>query len=221
MRWPGHIPAGVVVNDIGSHLDMLPTLLAVAGEPDINEKLLHGHEAGRHTYKVHLDGYNLVPFLTVEGERSPRQGFFYFSDDGDLVALRFDNWKAVFMEQRATGTMQIWAEPFVPLRIPKLYNLRTTRTNAPTSRPTPTTTGSSTGPTWCSPRPRSPVSFWLRSRTARPARRRHRSPSTRRWRSSRPASPAPDIAALADVVRVRLPGGQRDRGANAPRRPDQ
>ena len=125
MRWPGKIPAGVVTNDIGSHLDMLPTLLAVAGEPDIKEKLLQGHEADRNTYKVHLDGHNLVPFLTVEGERSPRPGFFYFSDDGDLVALRFDHWKAVFMEQRAAGTMQIWAEPFVPLRVPKLYNLRT------------------------------------------------------------------------------------------------
>jgi arylsulfatase len=89
------------------------------------EEALQGHEAGGHTYKVHLDGYNLVPFLTMEGERSPRQGFFYFSDDGDLVALRFDNWKAVFMEQRVAGTMQIWAEPFIPLRVPKLYNLRT------------------------------------------------------------------------------------------------
>jgi arylsulfatase A-like enzyme len=125
MRWPGKIPAGVVTNDIGGHLDMLPTLLAVAGESDITEKLLEGHEALGRTYKVHLDGHNLVPFLTVEGERSPRPGFFYFSDDGDLVALRFDNWKAVFMEQRVAGTMQIWAEPFVPLRIPKLYNLRT------------------------------------------------------------------------------------------------
>jgi len=125
MRWPGRIPAGVVVNDICSHLDMLPTLLAVAGEADIKDKLLQGHDAGGHTYKVHLDGYNLVPFLTVEGERGPRQGFFYFSDDGDLVALRFDNWKAVFMEQRVAGTMQIWAEPFIPLRVPKLYNLRT------------------------------------------------------------------------------------------------
>jgi arylsulfatase len=125
MRWPHQITAGVVTNDIGSHLDMLPTLLAVAGEPDITDKLLQGHEADGHTYKVHLDGHNLVPLLTIEGERSPRQGFFYFSDDGDLVALRFDNWKAVFMEQRAAGTLQIWAEPFVPLRVPKLYNLRT------------------------------------------------------------------------------------------------
>jgi arylsulfatase A-like enzyme len=125
MRWPHQITAGVVTNDIGSHLDMLPTLLAVAGEPDITDKLLQGHEADGHTYKVHLDGHDLVPLLTIEGERSPRQGFFYFSDDGDLVALRFDNWKAVFMEQRAAGTLQIWAEPFVPLRVPKLYNLRT------------------------------------------------------------------------------------------------
>jgi arylsulfatase len=104
---------------------MLPTLLAVAGESDIKEKLLNGYEAQGRSYKVHLDGHNLVPFLTVEGERSPRRGFLYFSDDGDLVALRFDNWKAVFMEQRVAGTMQIWAEPFVPLRVPKLYNLRT------------------------------------------------------------------------------------------------
>jgi arylsulfatase A-like enzyme len=125
MRWPGKIPAGVAVSDICSHLDMLPTLLAVAGEPDIKEKLLEGHEAGGSTFKVHLDGHNLVPFLTVEGERSPRQAYFYFSDDGDLVALRFDHWKAVFMEQRAAGTLRIWAEPFVPLRVPKLYNLRT------------------------------------------------------------------------------------------------
>jgi arylsulfatase A-like enzyme len=125
MRWPGKIPAGVVANDICSHLDMLPTLLSMAGEPDIKEELLRGHEAMGRSYKVHLDGHDLVPFLTVEGERSPRLGYFYFSDDGDLVALRFDNWKAVFLEQRVPGTLQIWAEPFVPLRLPNLYNLRT------------------------------------------------------------------------------------------------
>jgi arylsulfatase len=125
IRWPGHIPAGVVVNDIASQLDMLPTLLAAAGEPDIKEMLLKGHQAGSKTFNVHLDGYNLLPFLTKEGERSPRVEFFYFSDDGDLVALRYDNWKLVFMEQRAPGLLLIWAEPFVPLRIPKLFNLRT------------------------------------------------------------------------------------------------
>lgn len=125
IRWPGHIPAGVVTNDIVSAMDMLPTFLAAAGEPDIREKLLTGHQAGSKTFKVHLDGYNMLPFLTKEGERSPRVEFFYFSDDGDLVAIRYDNWKLVFMEQRARGTLELWAEPFTPLRIPKIYNLRT------------------------------------------------------------------------------------------------
>jgi arylsulfatase len=125
VRWPGKIPAGVVVNDIVQHHDWLPTFLAAAGEPDIVEKLKKGHKAGDKTYKVHVDGYNLLPFLTTEGVRSPRKGFIYFSDDGDLVGLRFDNWKVVFMEQRLPGTLGVWAEPFVPLRCPKLFNLRT------------------------------------------------------------------------------------------------
>ena len=125
MRWPGKIPAGVIVNDIVQHHDWLPTFLAAAGEPDIVDKLKKGHKAGDKRFNVHVDGYNLLPFLTVQGVRSPRKGFIYFSDDGDLVALRFDNWKVVFMEQRVPGTLQVWLEPFVPLRIPKLYNLRT------------------------------------------------------------------------------------------------
>jgi len=125
MRWPGKIPAGVVVNDIVQHHDWLPTFLAAAGEPDIVEKLKKGHKAGDKTFKVHIDGYNLLPFLTTKGVRSPRQGFIYFSDDGDLVALRYDNWKVVFMEQRTRGTLEIWMDPFVPLRVPKLFNLRT------------------------------------------------------------------------------------------------
>jgi len=124
LRWPGHIPAGVVSNEIISHLDWVPTFLAAAGEPKVKQKLLKGHQAAGKTFKVHLDGYNLLPFLTVEGEKSPREEFFYFSDDGDLVALRYDNWKAVFMEQRVEGTAQVWAEPMVALRIPKLFNLR-------------------------------------------------------------------------------------------------
>jgi hypothetical protein len=89
------------------------------------EKLKKGHKAGDKTYKVHIDGYNLLSFLTTEGVRSPRKGFIYFSDDGDLVGLRFDNWKVVFMEQRLAGTLGVWAEPFVALRLPKLFNLRT------------------------------------------------------------------------------------------------
>jgi arylsulfatase len=125
LRWPGRIPAGVVSNEIVSHLDWLPTFLAAAGEPDIREKLLEGHEAGHTTFKVHLDGYDLLPYLTGETAGSPRNQFFYFSDDGDLVAFRYDNWKIVFMQQRTPGTLAIWGEPFVATRIPYLYNLRT------------------------------------------------------------------------------------------------
>jgi arylsulfatase A-like enzyme len=125
VRWPGKIPAGIVSNEIVHHHDWLPTFLAMAGEPDVKEKLLQGHQAAGKTFKVHIDGYNLLPYLTGQEAKSPRQGFIYFSDDGDLVALRFDNWKIVFMEQRAAGTLRVWAEPFVPLRVPKLYNLRT------------------------------------------------------------------------------------------------
>lgn len=125
MRWPGKIPAGVVSNEIVSHQDWAPTLLAAAGEPEAKEKLLRGHAAAGKTFKVHLDGFNLLPYLTGKEEKSPREGFFYFNDDGDLVAVRFDHWKMVFMEQRCVGTLQVWAEPFVPLRVPKLFNLRT------------------------------------------------------------------------------------------------
>jgi arylsulfatase A-like enzyme len=125
VRWPNRIPAGVVSNEIIQHHDWLPTILAAAGDPDVVEKLKQGHEAAGKTFRVHIDGFNLLPYLTGEAEKSPRQGFVYFSDDGDVLALRFDNWKVVFMEQRALGTLQLWAEPFVALRVPKLFNLRT------------------------------------------------------------------------------------------------
>jgi len=125
VRWPARIPAGVVSNEIIAHQDWLPTLLAAAGEPDIKEKLKAGHQAGDKTFKVHIDGYNFLPHFTGEEKKGPRPGFVYFSDDGDLVALRYDNWKFVFAEQRCQGTVQIWAEPFVFLRIPKTFNLRT------------------------------------------------------------------------------------------------
>ncbi len=125
IRWPGRIPAGVVSNELVSHLDWLPTFLAAAGEPEVKQKLLEGHEAGEKTFKVHLDGHNLLPYLTGETAESPRNSFFYFSDAGDLVAVRYDNWKFVFMEQRVPGTLQVWFEPFVALRVPKLFNLRT------------------------------------------------------------------------------------------------
>lgn len=125
LRWPSRIPAGVVSNDIVSHHDWIPTFLAAAGEPHIVEKLKNGHVAAGKRFKVHLDGYDLLPLLTGAQQKCPRQGFVYFNDDGDLVALRFDNWKIVFMEQRTRGTLEVWADPFVALRVPKLFNLRT------------------------------------------------------------------------------------------------
>ena len=125
IRWPGRVPAGVVSNEIVQHHDWLPTFLAAAGDSGVVEDLKAGKSIGDTTYKVHVDGYNLLPYLTGEVDKSPRKGLVYFSDDGDVLALRFDNWKVVFMEQRVRGTLQVWAEPFVPLRVPKLYNLRT------------------------------------------------------------------------------------------------
>ena len=116
---------GVVSNDIIQHHDWLPTFLAAAGDPDIVDKLKAGHTAGDKTFKVHIDGYNLLPYLTGETDKGPREGLIYFSDDGDVLAIRFDNWKVVFMEQRTPGTLRIWSEPFVALRVPKLFNLRT------------------------------------------------------------------------------------------------
>jgi arylsulfatase A-like enzyme len=125
VRWPGKIKAGSVSNEIVSHMDWLPTFLAMAGEPDIKENLKKGYTAGEKTFKVHLDGYNLLSYLTGNEKTGPRKEFFYFSDDGDLVAVRYDNWKAVFAQQRAPGTMLVWGEPFVKTRIPWLFNLRT------------------------------------------------------------------------------------------------
>jgi len=124
IRWPGVIEPGSVYNDPFSHEDMLPTLLAAAGEPDVKQKLLAGHSANGMTYKVHLDGYNLLPYFQGEVEKSPRSEFLYWTDDGNLAALRYNNWKIVFLEQRAHGN-EVWEEPFVALRMPKLFNLRT------------------------------------------------------------------------------------------------
>jgi arylsulfatase len=125
VRWPGKVPANSVSNEIVQHHDWLPTFLAMAGKPDIVEKLKQGYKAAGKNFRVHIDGYNLLPYLTGKEKKSPRQGFIYFDDDGDLVALRYDNWKVVFMEQRCEGTLRVWAEPFVPLRVPKVFNLRT------------------------------------------------------------------------------------------------
>jgi arylsulfatase len=123
IRWPGVIKPGTVSNEVCSHQDMLPTLLAAAGEPDIVEKCKKGYKAGKMTYKVHMDGYNLMPLFKGEVKQSPRPGFMYWSDEGDLMAVRYGDWKVHFMEQRAEGLLA-WQEPFVPLRFPKLHNLR-------------------------------------------------------------------------------------------------
>jgi arylsulfatase len=125
VRWPGHIKAGSVSNDIMSHMDWLPTLLAAAGMPDVTEKLLSGYKVGAMTYKVHLDGYNFLPYLTGQAAKSPRESFFYFSDDGDLTGLRYDNWKIAFLTQDAPGTFLVWQQPFTRLRVPFIFNLRT------------------------------------------------------------------------------------------------
>jgi arylsulfatase A-like enzyme len=123
MRWPGVIEPGRVINDICSLQDMIPTFAAAAGEPDLVEKVKEGATINGKNFKVHLDGYNLLPFLSGKEERSPRKGFLYWSDDGDLMALRAGNWKIEFIQQRAHG-LDVWREPMVPLRAPNVYNLR-------------------------------------------------------------------------------------------------
>jgi len=122
IRWPGVIKPGTVVNDIFSHEDMLPTLLAAAGAPNVKEELLKGMQVGDKTFKVHLDGYNITDALAGKSP-SPRNEFFYFNDEGSLVAMRYNQYKIVFAEQRAIG-LGVWEEPFTPLRFPKLFNLR-------------------------------------------------------------------------------------------------
>ncbi|HJU09590.1 MAG TPA: arylsulfatase [Candidatus Binataceae bacterium] len=123
VRWPGVIKQGSVFNDLASHQDWLPTFLASAGEADVKEKLLKGQRVGNKTFNVHIDGFNLLPYLSGEAKESPRKFFFYISDDGDILALRMGDWKLVLMEQRAKQLM-CWFEPFVKLRAPKIFNLR-------------------------------------------------------------------------------------------------
>ena len=123
IRWPGMIKPGTVSNEMFSHTDMLPTLAAAGGEPDAVEKLKKGYKSGNKTFKVHIDGYNLLPFLKGEVKENPRKGFLYWSDDGDLMALRVGHWKVEFLQQRAHG-FDVWREPLVPTRAPNIYNLR-------------------------------------------------------------------------------------------------
>jgi arylsulfatase len=125
VRWPGKIKPGSVSNEIMSHLDWAPTFLAAAGMPDIKEKLLGGYRIGDMTYKVHLDGYNFLPHLTGQEAKSPRVEYFYFSDEGDLMNMRYDNWKMVFALQPVEGTLEVWQKEFEHPRVPYIYNLRT------------------------------------------------------------------------------------------------
>ncbi len=124
VRWPGRIPADTISNELMHHMDWLPTFLAAAGDDRIKEKLLQGHRAIDRRYRVHLDGYNFLPYLTGQTEQGPREDVFYFSDSGDLTALRYKDWKFIFLEQRAEATLQAWIEPWIQLRIPYLINLR-------------------------------------------------------------------------------------------------
>jgi arylsulfatase len=122
IRWPGVIKPGTVLNDVFAHEDMLPTLVAAAGAPNAKEQLTKGMNVGGRTFKVHIDGYNITDALAGKAV-SPRHEFFYWNDDGSLVALRYNQYKVVFAEQRAHGA-EVWRNPFVTLRAPKLFNLR-------------------------------------------------------------------------------------------------
>ena len=124
VRWPGHIEEGSISNEIMHHMDWLPTFTAAAGNDHVKEDLLKGFNSIGREYKVHLDGYNFLPFLTGQSGEAPRHEIFYFSDDGDLTAFRYDDWKLIFMEQQTEGTFRVWMEPFVPLRVPLILNLR-------------------------------------------------------------------------------------------------
>jgi arylsulfatase len=123
IRWPGVIKPGTVSNEIFSHQDMLPTLVAAAGEPDIVEKLKKGYAAGNKTFKVHLDGFNLLPHLKGDMQKNPRPGFLYWGDEGELMALRFGNWKVHFSVQEQEGSAA-WKLAPVKTKMPILINLR-------------------------------------------------------------------------------------------------
>ena len=141
VRWPGVIKPGSVFNEITSHQDWLPTFLAAGGEPDISQKLLESHTIGDRAYKVHIDGHNLLPYLSGDTKESPRKSFFQMSDDGDILAIRMADWKAVLMDRRAKQ-LTCWFEPFAKLRAPKMFTLRGgARSSGRTRTPTPIGTG--------------------------------------------------------------------------------
>jgi arylsulfatase len=123
IRWPGVIKPGTVYNEVFSHYDLIPTFCAAGGDPDVVAKCLRGYQLGGKTFKVHLDGYNMMPFLTGSAKESPRRDFLYWNDDGELVAVRVADWKVVFKAQEHEG-IDVWRREFTNLRAPKLFNLR-------------------------------------------------------------------------------------------------
>ncbi|MFZ0854570.1 MAG: arylsulfatase [Hyphomicrobiaceae bacterium] len=123
IRWPGTIQPGTVYNEMLSHYDLIPTFAAAGGDPDVVEKCRRGSQIGTKTFKIHLDGFNLVPFFKGEVKESPRKDFIYWNDDGQLVAIRVNEWKSVFLEQTNKG-IGVWQGQFTNLRLPKLFNLR-------------------------------------------------------------------------------------------------
>jgi arylsulfatase len=123
VKWPGHFPAGVTLNGIVSHEDWLPTFAAAAGAPDIKEQLKNGVTLNGRNYKNYIDGYNMLDYLSGKTDVSPRNEFIYVNDDGQVVALRYMDWKAVFLENRGEA-FGVWREPFTELRVPLLFNLR-------------------------------------------------------------------------------------------------
>jgi arylsulfatase len=123
VRWPGHFPAGETLNGIVAHEDWLPTFAAAAGAPDIKDKLLKSVELNGRSYKNYIDGYNQLDYLSGKVKESPRHEFMYVNDDGQIVAMRYNDWKAVFLENRGQA-FGVWREPFVELRVPLLFNLR-------------------------------------------------------------------------------------------------
>ncbi len=122
VRWPGHFPAGETLNGIVAHEDWLPTFAAIAGNPDIKQQLRDGVELEGHSYRNYIDGYNQLDYLSGDGD-DPRKEFWYVNDDGQIVAARYDAWKAVFLENRGEA-FEVWREPFTELRVPLLFNLR-------------------------------------------------------------------------------------------------
>jgi arylsulfatase len=123
IRWPGQIKPGTVLNGIVTHQDMLPTLLAAAGDPDVKDKLLKGYQVGDQNFKVHIDGFNMIPYFTGQVKDSPRESFFYFSDDGDIMSIRVGDVKLTFALQESVSS-NVWADPLKKLRVPHIFHLR-------------------------------------------------------------------------------------------------